>query len=61
MFRMQCFQAIHELSTEHFFENINRQEKLLLRVDPARVVRSQTAGGDNTVNVRMVQQPSTVP
>lgn len=28
--RMQCSQAIHELSPEHFFEHINRQEKLLL-------------------------------
>jgi hypothetical protein len=52
--RMQRFQAIHELAPEHFFEHINRQEELLLRVDPPRVVRSQTAGGNNTVNVRMM-------
>jgi len=35
-------------------ENIDRQEESLLRVDPPRVVRRQTAGGNNTVNMRMM-------
>ena len=61
VFRMQRFQAIHELSPEHFFEHIHRQEKLLLRVDPVRVVRSQTAGGNNTMNVRMQTSSRTIP
>ena len=42
--RMHRFEAIHELSPEHFLEHLHRQEELLLRVDPPRVVRSQTAG-----------------
>ena len=52
--RMQFSQAIHELAPEHFTENIDRQEESLLRVDPPRVVRRQTAGGNNTVNMRMM-------
>src|SRR5216684_5888309 len=52
--RMQRFQAIRELAPEHFFEHIHRQEELPLRVDPPQVVRSQTAGGNYTVNVRMM-------
>jgi hypothetical protein len=59
--RMQRFQAVHELSPEHFFEDLNRQEELLLRVDPAGVIRSQTSGGSHAMNVRMKQQPLTVP
>lgn len=54
MLGMQCFQAINELSPEHFFENIDRQEELLLRVDPPGVVRRQAAGGNHTMNVRMM-------
>src|ERR1700730_16621497 len=49
--RMQGFEAIHELAPEHFFEHIHWQEELLLRVDPPRVIRSQTAGGNNTMNM----------
>src|ERR1035438_7798060 len=52
--RMQCFEAIHDLAPEHFFENVDRQEELLPRVDPSRVVRRQTAGGNHTMNVRMM-------
>jgi len=52
--RMQFPQAIHELAPEHFSENIDWQEESLLRVDPPRMVRSQTAGWNNTVNVRMM-------
>jgi hypothetical protein len=52
--RMQCFQAIHELAPEYFFENADGQEESLLRVDPPGVVRSQTAGGNHTVDVRMM-------
>jgi hypothetical protein len=52
--RMQRFEAIHELAPKHFFEHIDWQEELLLRVDPARVVRSQTAGGNHTMNMRMM-------
>jgi hypothetical protein len=59
--RMQRFQAIHELSPEHFFEYIHRQEELLLRVDPPRVVRSQTAGWNYTVNVRMMAPTPRIP
>ena len=35
VFRMQFFESIHELAPKHFFEHINRQEELLLRVDPS--------------------------
>ena len=33
--RVQRLEAIHELAPEHFFENIDWQEELLLRVDPS--------------------------
>ena len=59
--RMQRFEAIHELSPEHFFEHLHRQEELLLRVDPPRVVRSQTAGWNHAVNVRMMASALTIP
>ena len=32
---VQCLQAFHEFATEDFFENIHREEKLLLRLDPS--------------------------
>src|SRR5437867_3538831 len=51
---MQRFQAVHELAPEYFFENTNRQEETLLRVDPPGVVRSQAAGWNHTVDVRMM-------
>ena len=50
---MQRSEAFHKLAAEHFFEHIHWQEELLLRVDPPRVIRSQTAGGNNTMNMRM--------
>src|ERR1039458_6235063 len=52
--RMQRFEAIHELAPEHCFEYVNRQEEILLRVDPPRMVRRQPAGGNHTMNVRMM-------
>src|SRR5579859_2481847 len=52
--RVQILEALHELAPEHFFENLDGQEESLLRVDPPGVVRSQTAGGNHTVNVRMM-------
>jgi hypothetical protein len=52
---MQRFEAIHELAPEHFFEYLNGQKEVLLRVDPPRMVRRQTAGGNNTMNVRMME------
>jgi hypothetical protein len=33
----------------------------LLRVDPSGVVRSQTAGGNHTVDVRMMASTPTIP
>ena len=59
--RMQRFQALHEFAPEHFFKHIDRQEELLLRVDPARVVRSQTAGGNHTMNMRVMAPALTIP
>ena len=59
--RMQFPQAIHELAPEHFTENIDRQEESLLRVNPPRMIRRQTAGWNHTVNVRMRPPASTVP
>src|ERR1022692_2424865 len=44
---MQSFEASHELAPEHFFEYVNRQEEVLLRIDPLRMVRRQTAGGNH--------------
>ena len=51
--RMQLFESIHELASEHFTQNVHRQEEFLLRVDPLRVVGSQPAGWNHTVDVRM--------
>src|SRR2546426_848222 len=51
---MQFSQAIHELAPKHFPENIDRQEEPLRRVYPPGVVRSQTAGGNYTVDMRMM-------
>ncbi len=55
VFGMQFPQSIHELAAKYFAENIDGQKEFLLRVDPPRVVRSQTAGGNHTVDVRMMQ------
>src|ERR1700722_15218393 len=51
---IELFQAIHEFTPEDFFEHLNREEELLLRVDPPRVVWSQAAGGNHTMNVGMM-------
>jgi hypothetical protein len=59
--RMEFFEAVHELAPKHFFENVDWQEELLLRIDPPRMVRSETARRDYTMNVRVRQQPLTVP
>jgi hypothetical protein len=59
--RMHGFQAIHELSPEHFLEHFHRQEELLLRVDPPRVVRSQTAGWNDAVDMWVVAPTPTIP
>ena len=32
--RVQRFEALHEFAPEHVLENIDRQEELLLRIDP---------------------------
>jgi hypothetical protein len=61
LFRMQFPQAIHELAPKNFPENIDRQEESSLRVDPARMVRRETAGWNNTVNVRMMPSALTIP
>ena len=52
--RVQCFEPFDELAPEHFFEDGDWQEKVLLRVDPSRAVQSQAAGGNDTMNMRMV-------
>ena len=52
--RMQFPQASHELAPENYTENSDRQEESFQRVNPPRMVRRQTAGWDNTVNVRMM-------
>ncbi len=52
--RMEFFEAVYEFAPKHFFENVDWQEELLLRIDPPRVVRRQTACGNDTVNVRMM-------
>jgi hypothetical protein len=51
---VQRFEAIHEFAPEYFSAYLDGQEELLLRVDPSRVVRSQTACGNHTMNVRMM-------
>ena len=59
--RMQRSETFHELTPKHFFEHVHWQEELLLRVDPARVVRSQTAGGNDAMQVGMKPPAPTVP
>ena len=61
VFRMQRSETVHELAPKHFFEHVHWQEELLLRVDPPRVARSQTAGGDYTMNMRMSTPTPTIP
>ncbi len=51
---MEFFEAVHKLAPEHLFENVDWQEELLLRIDPPRMVQCQTAGGNDTMNVRMM-------
>jgi hypothetical protein len=59
--RMQRSETFHELAPKYFFEYVHWQEELLLGVDPPRVVRSQTAGGNYTMHVGMRPPASTVP
>ena len=61
VFCMHGFQAIHKLSAEHFLEHFHRQEELLLRVDPPRVVRRQTAGGNDAVDMWVVTPTPPIP
>jgi hypothetical protein len=52
---MQLAQAVHKLAPEHFSQNCDGQEKTSLRHLPSRVVGSQSAGRNNTVNMRMMK------
>ena len=54
MLRMQLFESIDKLAPKHFTEHLDRQEELWLRSDPSRVIGSKTAGGYNTVHMRMM-------
>ena len=54
MLRMQLFESIDELAPKHFSEHLDRQEEPWLRIDPSRVIGSETAGGHHTVYMRMM-------
>jgi hypothetical protein len=54
MLRMQLVKAVDKLAPKYFSEHPDRQEELWRRVDPSRVIRSETAGGYNTVYMRMM-------
>jgi hypothetical protein len=56
MLGMQLFEGIDELAPKHFSEHLDRQEELWLRIDPSRVIGSETAGGYNTVYMRMMME-----
>jgi hypothetical protein len=51
---MQLFESIDELAPKHFSEHLDRQEEPWLRIDPSRVIGSETAGGYHTVYMRMM-------
>ena len=47
-------QGFGELTSEHFCQHVHRKEELLLGRDPTRAIRRQSAGGNNTVDMRMM-------
>jgi len=54
-------EACHELTAEYAAENLDGQEKVVRRRNPARVVWGKAAGRDDTVDMRMVAPTPTIP
>ena len=52
----QPLQTGDELAAKHAAEHPDRQEEAGAWVDPARVIRRETAGRDDAMDVRMMQQ-----
>ena len=50
-----------ELTAEHTAEHCDGKKKGAVGGDPASVVGSEAASGDNTVNMRMMTPTPTVP
>ena len=57
----QPLQTCDELATKYAAQHSDRQEEAKLRVDPAGVIQRETACWNDAVNVRVMQQPPTVP
>ena len=50
-----------KLATEYPAEDLDREEEMGRRGDPAGVIGGQTAGRNDTVDMRMVTPPPTIP
>ena len=53
--------AGNELAAEHSAEDSNGKEKVSPRMNPAFMIRGQSATGDDAVNVRMRTAAPTIP
>src|SRR5271167_4478175 len=53
---MKSFQPGEELAAENTAEDLHGQEERIARAEPATVVKRESAGGNDTVNVGMQEQ-----
>jgi hypothetical protein len=56
-----AFESVGELAAKHLRQHLHWQEKLVTRVYPALVIGRKTAGRDHAMDMRMEQQPPTIP
>jgi hypothetical protein len=54
-------EACHELAAEYAAENLDGQEEVVPRRNPARVVWGKAASGDYAVDMRMMEPTPTIP
>ena len=50
------FERVEELSAEDQAQGFNREEKVLTGWDPAVSIKRQSAGGNQTMQMKMIQQ-----
>ena len=58
---MELAQTGHEFAAENPAEDFDRQKEMGGRPDPAGVIRSQTAGRNYTMHMRMKAPTPTIP
>jgi hypothetical protein len=54
-------QSSYKLAAENLAEHLHWKKEVIAWMDPSRMVRRQTAGRDNAMDVRMMEESPTIP